>query len=144
MAKISVFILTLNEEENIVPLLTSLKGFSDDVIIVDSFSTDKTLDICQAAGARIFQNKFVKHAPQCNWALETIEFKYDWILRLDSDELLPDKLKAELTSTVEGLPVDVTGIYLNRRQYFMNRWLRHGAMYPQQGLWQWVRGSGGY
>jgi glycosyltransferase involved in cell wall biosynthesis len=144
MAKISVFILTFNEEDNLPPLLKSLEGFTDDIVIVDSYSTDKTLEMCRAAGARVFQNKFVKHAPQCNWALETIDFRHDWVLRLDSDEMLPDKLKAELETLVATLPPDVTGIYLNRRQYFMNRWLKHGAMYPHFILRVWRKGSGVY
>ena len=142
MAAISVFILTYNEEVNIQACLESLAGFTGDIVFVDSYSTDKTLEMGRAAGARIFQNKFVNHAVQCNWAIDTIEFKYDWILRMDSDELLPEKLKSELAEMARTLPADVTGIYLNRRQYFMNRWLKHGGMYPHFILRAWRKGAG--
>jgi glycosyltransferase involved in cell wall biosynthesis len=144
MAGISVFILTYNEEVNISACLKSLEGFSDDIVFVDSYSTDKTLEMGKAAGVRVFQNPFVNHALQCNWALETVDFKYDWILRMDSDELLPVKLKAELAEMARTLPSDVTGIYLNRRQYFMNRWLRYGGMYPRFVLRAWRKGAGSF
>ena len=144
MAKISVFILAFNEELQIRRCLESLRGWSDDIVIVDSFSTDATLDIAREFGCRIAQNKFVNHAVQSNWALQTVDFKYDWILRLDSDELLPVKLKAELTDLADKLPPEVTGIYLNRRQYFMNRWLKHGGIYPHFILRAFRKDSGLY
>lgn len=144
MGKISIFILTHNEEANIRRCLASLQGFSDDVVIVDSYSTDNTLPICKEFGGRIFQNEFSNHALQCNWALDTIDFRYDWILRLDSDEMLPEKLKAELATLVKGLDSNITGVYLNRRQYFMNRWLKHGGIYPHYILRLFRKGAGLY
>lgn len=142
MAPISVFILTYNEESNIGACLDSLQGFTDDIVIVDSYSTDKTLEICQQAGARIFQNKFVNHAIQSNWAIDNVDFRHDWILRMDSDEILPNKLKAELGELTRALGSDVAGIYLNRRHYFMNRWLKHGGLYPHYILRAWRKGAG--
>lgn len=144
MAKISVFILTFNEEANIRRCLESLQGWTDDIVIVDSYSTDDTLPICRVYGCKIRQKEFVNHAVQCNWALENIDFKYDWIMRLDSDELLPEKLKVELAQLVDEVGEDVTGIYLNRRQYFMNRWLKHGGVYPHHILRVFRKGSGRY
>jgi len=142
MANVSVFVLTYNEEANIAACLGSLAGFSDDVVVVDSYSTDGTLRLCHAAGVRIFQHRFVNHAMQCNWALDTIDFRHDWILRMDSDEILPNKLKDELDALTRSLGTDVTGIYLNRRHYFMNRWLRHGGHYPHHILRMWRNGAG--
>lgn len=122
--------------------MNSISGFSDDINIVDSYSSDNTLTICKEFGANIFQNKFINHAIQCNWALDSIDFRYEWILRMDSDEILPDKLKLELATLVETLDTSYAGIYLNRRQYFMNRWLKHGGNYPHYILRVWRKGSG--
>jgi glycosyltransferase involved in cell wall biosynthesis len=142
--RFSVFILTYNEQANIERCLKSLVDFTDDVVIIDSYSTDETLDICRHYGARIMQNKFVNHGVQSNWALENGGFKYDWIIRLDSDELLPTKLKRELDGIAETAAPDVTTIYLNRRQYFMNRWLKHGGIYPHHILRAFRKGCGAY
>lgn len=144
MAKISVFILTFNEEANIRRCLESLRGFSDDIIIVDSYSTDRTLPTGKEFGCRIFQHEFSNHALQCNWALDTIDFRHDWILRLDSDEMLPERLKEELAELVGTVDENVTGIYMNRRQYFMNRWLKHGGIYPHYILRLFRKGVGHY
>jgi glycosyltransferase involved in cell wall biosynthesis len=144
MPHYSVFILTLNEEANIERCLKSLVGFTDDVVIVDSYSTDATLDICKRYDCRILQNKHVNNGVQSNWGLQNGKFKYDWIIRLDADEFLPDKLKAELDHIAETAPDDVTAIWLNRRQYFMNRWLKHGGVYPHYILRAFRKGAGDY
>ncbi len=127
---ISIIILTWNDEIQIGNCLASIRGLSDDVIVVDSYSTDRTLDICRACGAKVFQNPFVNQAIQFNWALDNVPLKHDWILRLDSDEIVPDRLKDELRRRV-GKESGVVAYYLNRRMYWMGRWLRHGRMYPQ-------------
>lgn len=143
-AKISVFILTFNEAANIRSCLESLAGSFDDIVIVDSYSSDETLSICAEFGCRIVQHPFENQALQCNWALETVDFQHGWILRLDSDEILPEKLKAELVDLATSLGDDVTGVYLNRRQYFMNKWLRHGGIYPHHILRLFRAGAGEY
>jgi glycosyltransferase involved in cell wall biosynthesis len=126
---ISIIILTWNDEIQIGGCLASIRGLSDDVIVVDSYSTDRTLDICRACGAKVFQNPFVNQAIQFNWALDNVPIKHDWILRLDSDEIVPGRLKDELRSRV-GKEPGIVAYYLNRRMYWMGRWLRHGRMYP--------------
>src|SRR5438094_7047116 len=97
---ISVLVLTWNDEIQIGDCLTSIRDLTDDIIIIDSYSTDRTLDICRAYGAKIFQNPFVNQANQFNWAIDNVPIKHDWILRLDSDELVPDPLKEELRRRV--------------------------------------------
>ena len=126
---ISVVILTFNDEVQIESCMQSLAGGTDDIVVIDSYSNDTTVTICENFGARIFQNPFVNQAIQFNWALDNVDLKNDWVLRLDSDEILPDRLKREITSKVE-TPNDCKGFYLNRRMYWMGRWLRHGRMYP--------------
>jgi len=126
---ISIIILTYNDEIQIANCLEAVGDLSDDIIVIDSFSTDKTLDICRTLNARIYQNPFVNQALQFNWALDNVSIKYNWILRLDSDEIVPDRLKKEILQRV-GTETDIVAYYLNRRMYWMGRWLRHGRMYP--------------
>ena len=129
-AHVSLIILTFNEEANILRCVKSVEDFADDIVVVDSHSTDGTLKICKDNGCRIYQHKFVNQAIQFNWALDNVPLDRPWILRLDADELLPDGLKRELAELVITCSPEITGIYLNRRMYFMNRWLKHGGLYP--------------
>lgn len=140
---ISIIILTYNDEVQIINTLRSVQDLSDDIIIVDSFSTDATLDICKRQGCRIFQNPFVNQAIQFNWALDHVELKYDWILRLDSDEVVPEKLRDEILKRV-GTEPGVAAYALNRRMYWMGRWLRHGRMYPHYIVRLFLKGSARY
>ena len=126
---ISIIILTYEDEVQIENCLRSVADLSDDIVVVDSFSKDKTLDICRKFGVRFYQNPFVNQAIQFNWALDNIELKHDWILRLDSDEIIPDKLKTEILDRLSKESV-VNAYYINRRMYWMGRWLRYGRMYP--------------
>ena len=144
MKQFSVIILTFNEGENIRRCLDSITDFTVDIIIVDSFSTDATLKICEKYGCRVFQHAFTNQALQFNWALDSVPWERPWTLRLDADEVLPDKLKQELRELTATCGPEVTGIYLNRRMYFMNRWLRHGGMYPHYILRAFRKGAGRY
>jgi glycosyltransferase involved in cell wall biosynthesis len=116
----------------------------DDIVVVDSFSTDKTLAICERYGCRIVQHKFVNHAVQFNWALDHVPLARPWILRMDADEVLPAPLQQEVAKLAQTSGPDVTGIYLNRRMYFMNRWLKHGGMYPHYILRAFRKGAARY
>jgi len=139
---ISAIILTYNDEEQIDHCLASIADLTDDVVVIDSFSSDRTLDICRSRGARVFQHEFVNQALQFNWALDDVHLKYDWVLRLDSDEIVPAGLRNEMLSRVGREPV--VGYYMNRRMYWMNRWLRHGRMYPHYILRLFRRGFARY
>jgi len=126
---ISIIILTYNDEIQIANCLESIRDISDEIIVVDSFSTDQTVDICRQYGAKVYQNPFVNQALQFNWALDNVPIKHEWVLRLDSDEIVPVRLRREMSRRI----LDDTGIaayYLNRRMYWMGRFLRHGRMYP--------------
>lgn len=141
--KISAIILTYNDEENIDACLDSLKHWIDDIVIVDSYSIDGTLSICEAHACRIFQHEFIDQAHQFNWALDSIPLKHSWVLRLDSDEIVPEQLKREIEARV-GREDGIVGYYMNRRMYWMNRWLRHGRMYPHYILRLFQFGFGRY
>ena len=141
---VTAMILTLNEERNIERCLDSVGRFTDDIVIVDSYSTDNTLKICEAHHCRIYQHAFVNQAVQFNWALDEVPLTRSWMLRLDADEVLPVSLQQELRTLVETAPPEVTGIYLNRRMYFMNRWLKHGGLYPHHILRVFRTGAARY
>jgi glycosyltransferase involved in cell wall biosynthesis len=140
---ISIIILTYNDECQIANCLNSLKGLSDDIVVVDSFSSDGTEQICTAAGARFVQNTFVNQAIQFNWALDNVALKYDWVLRLDSDEIVPEKLGEEMLARV-GREEGIRAYALNRRMIWMGRWLRHGRMYPHYIVRLFQRGFARY
>ncbi len=128
---LSVIILTYNEEIHIERLLKNIVDWADEIFIIDSYSTDKTLEIARQYGAKIVQHKFENQAQQFNWALDNLEIKNEWILRLDADEYLTEELKNEITQELNNLITkNINGYYIKRRVYFMGRWIKHGAYYP--------------
>ena len=94
MPQISVVIITYNEEKNIARCLHSIKEIADDMVVVDSFSTDKTKEICIANGARFVEHRFDGHIEQKNWAIT--QAKYPHVLSLDADEALDKTLKKSI------------------------------------------------
>src|SRR3989344_7490356 len=127
---ISVIILTYNEELNIGNCLKSVADWANEIIIVDSFSADKTLEIAKKHTNKIAQRTFVNQAEQFNWALDNLEIKNEWILRLDADEYLTEELKNEITEKLKNVSENISGFYIKRRVYFMGRWIKHGGYYP--------------
>lgn len=129
-AKISVIILTLNEELNLTYCLQSVKDLASEIIIVDCGSTDKTKEIAERFGAKVVFHEFKNQAQQFNWALDNLEIQNEWILRLDADEFLTQELRDEIMETLPNVENDISGFYLKRRVYFMGRWIKHGTYYP--------------
>jgi glycosyltransferase involved in cell wall biosynthesis len=98
--------------------------------VVDSFSTDKTIEIAQKCAAKSVQNKWPgNQAKQFNWALENLPIKTKWVLRLDADEYLYSELIEEINTKLDTLPEDVTGVVFRRRHIFMGKWIKRGT-YP--------------
>jgi len=139
---LSVIILTYNEEIHIERCLKSIYGWVNDIFIVDSYSTDKTLEIASRYTNHIYQHEFVNYANQFNWALENLPIKTEWIMRLDADEYVTDELRDELLEKLEKFPDEIVGLYVKRRVYFMGRWIKHGAYYPIWLLRIWRKGKG--
>jgi glycosyltransferase involved in cell wall biosynthesis len=128
---LSVVILTFNSEATIGATLASATAISDDVHIVDSYSTDKTLEIATAAGAKIVQHPFENYGAQRNWAIANLPLRHPWQLHLDADERVTPELAAELKlHTPDGQSDGVVGYYIPRLVHFHGRALRHGGMYP--------------
>ncbi len=128
-APVSVIVFTLNEEVNLPACLDSLR-WCDDVIVVDSFSSDHTAEIARAAGARFFQHAFEGFGKQRNWAIDHTEPKHDWILILDADEKVPPELVEEMRQRLS-VPSQEIGAYRLRRRFHMwGKWLKHSSLYP--------------
>lgn len=138
---ISLIILTYNESLHLGRCLESVRGLTDDIHVVDSFSTDDTASIARAYGARFTQHAFVHQAQQFQWAMDHCEMKHEWCMRLDADEFLEPGLVEEMHERLPALPEDVTGVYLKRKVFFKGKWIRHGGFYPHILLRIWRRGA---
>ena len=124
---VSVLLLTLNEEENLPRCLAAL-SWCDDIVVLDSFSSDKTVEIAEGRGGRVFQRRFDNFAGQRNYALQNIDFKYAWIFHLDADEIFTEPLLREIAAKIES---NLYEAYLiPSKTMFMGRWLRYSGMYP--------------
>ena len=142
MSDLSVIILTHNEEKHIERALNSIIPLDAKVFIVDSGSTDRTLEIAEKYGANILKNKFVNYANQFQWALDNALITTGWVMRLDADEVIELDLREEIILKIPMLPLSVVGINLNRKHIFMDRWVRHGGRYPLRLLRIWRQGQG--
>lgn len=142
MQDVSVIILTFNEELHIERCIASVKSFAKHVFVIDSYSTDATVDIAKQLGAQVYQNAWTNHAIQVNWALDNLPIDTKWIFRLDADEFVTAELSREIRERMTLLPEAVTGVYLTRRVFFMGRWIKHGCYYPLSFLRLWKRGHG--
>lgn len=130
MLDISVIILTYNEEIHIRRCIENVLPFAREIFVVDSHSTDATVDIARALGAEVYAHDWPgNQAAQFNWALDNLPITSTWVLRLDADEYLLPDLITEMQVKVPQLPCHVTGIELKRRHIFMERWMRRGT-YP--------------
>lgn len=130
MQDISAIILTKNEELHLERCIKSLKPFCKEIWVVDSFSTDHTLDIARQCGARTVQHKFAYQAQQFNWAITHLELAGAWIWRLDADEYVTPDLGERVRCLIHACDNDVNGIIVNRAIVFMGRKLKHGGWYP--------------
>lgn len=133
---ISVLILTLNEESNLPTCLDTVK-WSDDVVVFDSFSTDRTVEIARSQGARVIQREFDNWAAHQNWANENIQFKHQWVFYLDADERMTEGLEQEITGIAGSRTEHRVAFYCGRRNYFMGRWIKHA--YPPSLLMRFFR-----
>lgn len=142
MKDITAIILTYNEQLHIERCIRSLAPLSRRIVVVDSHSTDATVDIARAQGADVYQHAWTNYATQSNWALDHCDIDTCWTMRIDADEYVTAELAEEIDQTLDLLPEDVTGVSVPRRVVFMNRPLRHGALYPVRLLRIWRTGMG--
>lgn len=128
MTAVDVVILTHNEEANVAYAVCSVMGWVREVYVVDSFSTDQTVNIARQLGCHVVQNAFVDYAKQRNFAIDQLPVKSEWILFLDADEWLTEDLKSEIARLIESSPEE-NGFYIKWRLIWMERWIRRGY-YP--------------
>ena len=125
--KISATIITFNEEKNISRCLKSL-DFCDEIIVVDSLSTDKTVEIAKSFGAKVILQKFLGHIAQKQLAVDNAT--YDWILSLDADEEISDELKKSILEVKSNPKYDAYS--MNRISFHLGRWIKYGGWYPDK------------
>lgn len=138
--EISAVIITFNEDKNIGRCLDSLNEVADEIVVVDSFSTDRTEEICNDKGARFIRNPFEGHVEQKNYAMSRAN--HDHILSLDADEALSEELKKSILSAKNNWNYD--GYSFNRLNNYCGKWIRHCGWYPDKKLRLWDRKKGGW
>ncbi|MEB3210561.1 MAG: glycosyltransferase family 2 protein [Leptolyngbyaceae bacterium] len=129
---ISVLIPAKNEEQNLPACLESVAR-ADEIFVVDSQSEDRSVEISQQFGANVVQFHFNGRWPKKkNWSLDHLPFRNEWVLIVDCDERIPDELWDEMAIAIQN--PDYDGYYLNRRVFFLGKWIRHGGKYPDWNL----------
>jgi glycosyltransferase involved in cell wall biosynthesis len=129
--RISAVIITYNEEDRLSDALASLEGVADEVVVVDSYSNDRTVEIARAAQARVWQNRFEDYGQQKNLAMA--KASHEWVLNLDADERVSPELKRAVSELKEkGFPGNVAAFAIKRKTYYLGRWIRHSGWYPDR------------
>lgn len=136
--KLSAVIITLNEERNLPRCLASLRDVADEIVVVDSFSTDGTRSIAEQAGARFIEHKFEGHIQQKNFALSCAT--HEWILSLDADEALDETLRASILTIKQN--GRAKGYRMNRLTNYCGHWVRHCGWYPDTKVRLIRKGAG--
>ncbi len=131
--KLTAIIPSFNEAQNIGACLESLQALGAQILVVDSGSTDATRDIAKSFGAVVVEHPFETHAKQWHWALSELPIRTDWVIALDADQRLTPELAKELRRMFSNgnAPAAAVGLYVNRRQVFRGKWIRHGGYYPK-------------
>ncbi len=127
---VSVFIMTLNEESNLRRCVESLH-WADDIIVVDSGSSDDTHQLARDLGCRVVTKKLVNWSEHQNWALQNLPFRHDWVLNIDADEIAPPDLALEIEQAIHS-GRNAVAYRFRRKDFFLGTWLKHASFYP---LW---------
>ena len=139
---IAAIILTKDEEKHIERCINSLKGVCDEIIVVDSFSTDRTCDIAEAMGAKVYKNPWKNYATQFNYGVYNCNIKSAWIWRIDADEFLEGNIGIAVKKALKECNDDVNGVYIRKRIDFIGKPLLHGGWYPSYHLKIFRNGHG--
>ena len=144
MTDTTVLILTKNEETDIERCIRSVEGWVKRIVIVDSGSTDRTVEIAERLGVEIVRHEpFVDYGRQFNWAIDNLRIKTTWVFRLDADEVITPELRKELEKELEHHATDdVSGFMMRYKVEFMGRYLMHGGFYPFQKITIFKYGKG--
>ncbi len=140
--RLTVVILTKNEELHIARCLDSVSRFATHCLLVDSGSTDRTVEIARGMGAEVLSNPWLNYATQMNWGIDHVPEGTDWIMRLDADEVVTPDLAAEICDRLPIIDADVDGVYVSRFMTFMGKRLRYGGIFPVRVLRLFGAGRG--
>tara|TARA_B110000858_G_C17765641_1_gene456915 strand:+ start:598 stop:1431 length:834 start_codon:yes stop_codon:yes gene_type:complete len=140
---ITVIILTYNEQLHLGRCIKSVKKFVKQVIVIDSHSNDKTLEICKKYKVRIYKNKFINQAIQMNWALKNVNIQSKWIFRIDADEIT-DKFFFYKIKDIIINNRNISGIIIKRKIKFLNKLINYGLTSPHKTLRIWKNKKGKY
>lgn len=136
---LSVAIITFNEGKNIERCINSVKSIADDIVVIDSYSTDNTAELAKELGARVILQKFLGHIEQKNFAISKAQFPF--ILSLDADEAIDEKLKQEII-TLKNTSKIADGYIINRHNNYCGQWINHGAWKNDLKLRLWDSNKG--
>lgn len=131
---LSVAIITFNESQNIERCINSVKAIADDIVVIDSYSTDNTAELAKELGARVILQKFLGHIEQKNFAISKAQ--YPFILSLDADEAIDEKLKQEIITLKNTIKI-ADGYIINRHNNYCGQWINHGAWKSDLKLRLW-------
>lgn len=131
---ITAIILTKDEEKHIKRCIQSVKEVCTHILVVDSFSTDRTCELAQQLGAHVVQHEFKNQAQQFNWAIDNLDISTEWIWRVDADEYIEPPLAQGVSEALKDCADDVNGIYVNKKIIFLGKPLLHGGWYPAQQI----------
>lgn len=139
---LTAVVLTRDEEKNLGACLESVAGLASRIVVVDSGSSDRTVEIARSFGADVVTHPFETHARQWKWALDNLPLGAEWILGLDADQRLTRELRDEIGGALSRADAQgIAGFFLPRRQIFRGKWIRHGGYYPKYLLKLFRRAS---
>lgn len=130
LPKITTVILSKDEEAHIARAINSVKSFSTYCIVVDSGSTDKTIDVAEALGAKVYKNPWTNYSTQFNWALTKVPKDSEWVLRLDADEYVTEELSRQIALRLPGVSSEIHAVFVARRMHFMGKRIEWGGVFP--------------
>jgi len=141
-ADITAIILTFNEEKHLERSILSINQFIKKIIIIDSFSNDKTLSIAKKYNVKVMQNVFINHSKQLNWALKNVSIKTNWILRMDADEIVEKNFFKKFNKIAKIKKIN--GIEIIIEHNFLGDRINYGDVYPQKQIRLWKKNHGYY
>ena len=140
---ITAIILTYNEEKHISRCINSVLNFVEEIVVIDSGSNDKTIDIVNSIpNTRLVKNKFINQAKQINWALDNLEFKTDWLFRIDADEHIDLDFVNEISNFLKLNQVKFDGISVLRKLIFFKKEISYGGQFPHKTVRLWKKNKG--
>ena len=138
---ITLIVLSYNEEIHMERCLSRIAPWVERIVVIDSFSTDATVAIAQSHGAEVLPHAFKNHADQFRWGLEAAAPTTEWVMRIDCDEYFEESAWPALAALLPTLSSEVTGVEVQRKFIFREKWIRHGRYYPVVLLRLWRNGA---